>query len=104
MKTYKEKNPWVIMNVSVKARDEAKKLAKLENKKVGPWIDQLILNNNNNSSTNPDELYSMRQLRNIEQSVEDIRLKVENINLLEETLRIVLDRLPKRTILDKIFK
>lgn len=102
MKTYKEKI-WVLSGVSEQAKDKAKKLSKAEKIKIGSWVDNLILNKEQ-PIKNPDELYSMRQLRNIEQSVEDIRLKVENINLLEETLRIVLDRLPKRTILDKIFK
>lgn len=103
MSTYKEKKIWVVTDISLKARDEARKLAKSDKKRIGTWLDDLILNKSKNI-TNPDNSYSMLQLRNIESSLEYIKTELHHIKALENSLKILLDRMPKRTILDKIFK
>ena len=92
MNTYKEKKIWAVLGVSEEAKEMAKKMSKDEKKTIGPWLEQLIIN----KSKNDPAIKS--QLRNIENSVEFLKLE------LTEQTRTILDRLPKNTIMNRIFK
>lgn len=97
MKKYKEKEIWVITGVSELARDKAKKLAKEEKKKIGQWVDNLIL-------SEPQPIKSAEHGNGVSEYIKLCLLQTRHMKSIEEKLKIIEDRVYKKTILDKFFK
>lgn len=95
------KNLWTIIDVSEEARDEAKKRAKLENKKIGRWISDLILEKEN-MQDNSEEIIKSHSF--IAREIDEIKLGMKAIY--DELIEIKMEThpLPKQNFFSKFLR
>ena len=104
MSEYKKKKLWVLSDVEDLAKNLAKKLAKEDKIKIGPWITRLILNKKDTESLvdmafteiSPDDNKIIKRLDKITMEIHDIHVQLA-------TLTFKVNPLPKKTIFDKFF-
>ena len=69
-------NVWAVLDVSEEAKDEAKKRAKLEGKKIGIWLSKHIMGKGN-VHENPDETLKSNSF--IARGIDEIKLGMKAI-------------------------
>ena len=104
MTDYKNKKLWVVSDVDEKAKDKAKKLAKLDKKKIGQWLSEFILNINTQSVLDiAGQIDSSNDVRKIMNSLDKINIEINDIHV---ELSYLAGKHPseKKTFFDKFFK
>lgn len=108
MSDYKSKKIWVVADIEDRAKNKAKELAKLDKKKIGKWLSDLILNKNSQSAfgtmyvgDHPDSSKDIRQIMNY---LEKIHVEIHEIYMQLAHLSIKIHPLKKNTFFDKFFK
>lgn len=105
MTDYKNKKIWVVAGVEDQAKDKAKELAKLDKKKLGPWITELISNRNPQSFLDiAGQLDSSKDVIKIMNYLEKIHVLIHDINIQLSTISYKIHPLEKKSFLDKFFK
>jgi predicted ATPase len=105
MSGYKSKKIWVIADVDDIAKDKAKALAKLDKKKIGHWLTDLILNRNSQSGLHIlDQRNSSKDITKIMNYLEMIHVEINELHRQLATFSSKFPPLEKKTFFDKFLK
>jgi hypothetical protein len=106
MTEYKNKKIWVVSDVEDEAKDEAKRLAKIAGKKVGPWLTEAIFNagGSNYPSKNEDNADISNELKKIIRNHDEVIMKLNGLQQRLAHVEFNIHPLPKKSFLDKFFR
>jgi hypothetical protein len=100
MSDYKSKKLWVLSDVEDIAKDKAKQLAKLDKKKIGQWLTDLILKKSQSPFPVTDQYDSAKDIKKIMDCLVKINFEICELNLKLDKVAPV----EKKTFFNKFLK
>lgn len=99
---YKSQKIWVISDVDNQVKDKAKELAKLDKKKIGAWLTDLILKRNSQSTLHiTDQIDNSKDIKKI---LENITFEICELHIKLDNLSSKFSSLENKTFFNKFFK